>query len=122
VAERYAVSVGSVSRRSGEIWDRFLDVEQSSIAYSSDKNLADFSGILEDFLGEELEFEDPEADYEAYLDEHELTGRGMQRLTFEDFVRFSTELDRLEERADLSGLDLKEQQRFEELAHLLLLD
>jgi hypothetical protein len=122
VAERYAVSVGSVSRRSGEIWDRFLDVEQSSIAYSSDKNLADFSGILEDFLGEELEFEDPEADYEAYLDEYELTGRGMQRLTLEDFVRFSTELDRLEERADLSGLDLKEQQRFEELTHLLLLD
>ena len=122
IAERYAISASSVSRRSGEIKDRFLNVEDNASMYVTDKNLPNFSGVLENLLGEEFLLEDTEADYEAYLEEHTLAGRELQRLSLEEFVRLSAELNRLEEWADLEGLDAQKQQRFEDLTQLLLLD
>ena len=130
VAEHYGVSAGSVSKRAGEIWDRFLEVEQGSMAYTTDQGRLDpieeaMEG-LGDLLGDKIIFPDSDEDwdleYQEYLEEYEEFGAGTRKLARAEFEQLTEELDALAELEELEELSAAQGRRLQELERLLLLD
>ena len=129
VGRHYGVSPASVSNRFGELLDRFLDVEQDTIAYTTDRIWSQTVGEGVDWLqgdlaavGEGGYEEALEGDYREYLEEYDLSGAGLRRLERAQFEHLTEEfygLVALEETQELSQRQLR---RLEKLEQLLLLD
>ncbi|NKB68772.1 MAG: hypothetical protein GKR89_17035 [Candidatus Latescibacteria bacterium] len=129
VGRHYGVSPASVSNRFGELWDRFLDVEQDTIAYTTDRIWSQTVGEGVDWLQGDLAAGEGaslagelESDYQEYLEEYDLSGAGLRCLERAEFEHLTEEfygLAALEETQELSQRQLR---RLEKLEHLLLLD
>lgn len=130
VARQYGVSAGSVSARSGDVWDLFLDVERGSLAYASEKvrqdPLADaldaLDNLLEDMSPEEAAEEDMLLQFQDYVADRQRFGAGIRELEFDEFRALTEELDNLTELEGEAGLSPAQLRRRQELERLLLLD
>ena len=125
VANRYGVSTASICNRSGELRDTFIDVEQGAIAYMTEKGppveMEDLYDLLGDAFDEEMA-EDPEEDYQDYLACYEEEGKGIRKLSFEEFKRFTRELDDLLDVEEAGNLTIVQRSRFRALERVLLLE
>jgi hypothetical protein len=133
VAAHYGVSAASVSKRAGEIWELFLDVEQGSIAYATDKvksgPVEEAMEVMGDFMGKESLLEEPyeyeeelEIDYQDYLEEYAELDAGIRKLSRAEFEQLTDELDFLVALEEVEDMTPEQSKRLREVEHLLLLD
>ena len=129
VAKRYGVSAGSVSKRSGELWNTFLDVEQGTIAYRTDKSQPDDMPDLMDLIGDLLEGglpveddEEQELDYQDYLEEYNDSDGSVPKLTPDAFTSLIEEFYALADRKAAGRLSRSQEKRLKEIERLLLLE
>lgn len=127
VATHYGVSAGSISKRAGEIWNHFLDVEQGPIAYASEK--ARSGPVAEGIVDGKADSTEPdrhedelETDYREYLEEYEKVGTEIPILNRSEFEQLIDELDFLAPLEALEKLTSDQSKRLQEIEHLLLLD
>ena len=127
VAAHYGVSAGSISKRAGEIWNHFLDVEQGPIAYASEK--ARSGPVAEEMVDEKLNFaeldqyeNELETDYREYLEEYEKVDTKSRKLSRPEFEQLTDELDFLAALDELENLTRDQSKRLQEVEQLLLLD